>query len=273
MTAPRQDAFLAGLGERLEDLSGVSGAQPWNPSGPRLTRRALALWQGAGRTRVRTESLAHGDRTRWDALCEAGLAAPDGSVTRFGAELGDLLSSHDLQVRVEATDGHLAHSFVAYCRGDRAVVLATEAPGGRDRDAVPSVREVADVASALTLDVVHRSWLPVALASWIGLAPAWSLATLPAEVPQELLQRRMDDPTVPPPADANAHLREVWSQPWVIWTMTTNPAQGGAAMIRAGARGMFGLERDPQGGPTRLYAVPAAAAWLGLVKVVEGRAV
>jgi hypothetical protein len=270
MTGPRLDEYLLGIGEHVEDLSRIAAAQPYRPTGPTLSRRGLEMWAEAGHRPMATRRLKDHEREQWEHLCDAELAAADGTLTPHGRDLLDHLQRHSQQVRVEATNGQEAFSFVAHGEGARFVTLATTAPHHAARRLSP--REVAATAHTLTLGVEHRSTLPVALASWLGLGPAWSVRTTPEELDTALIEARIAEPGTPPPADGDANLREVWGQPWFAWTLTTTPARHGMAMIHAGARGQLALVEGATPGRTRLVAVPTQLVWLEVVRAVTQRA-
>jgi hypothetical protein len=269
MTGPRLDEYLLQSGEHVEDLSRIAAAQQYRPTGPVLSPRGLGLWAEAGRRPVRTRRLTSQESEQWEHLCEAELAAADGTLTPHGRDLLDQLQHHSHQVRVEATNGQETFSFVALGQGARFVTLATAAPHPAEGRLTP--REVAATAHTLTLGVHHRSMLPVALASWLGLGPAWSLSATPDELDTQLVEARIADPGAPPPAAADANLREVWGQPWFAWTLTTTPAQRGMAMIHTADRGQLTLTAATTPGLTRLVAVPSQLVWLEVVRAVTQR--
>ena len=181
---------------------------------------------------------------QWAHLCDAELAAPDGTLTPHGRDLLAHLQHHSRQVRVEATNGQQAFSFVAHGEGARFVTLATEAPHHAAEPVSP--REVADTAHTLTLGVLHRSTLP-------------------------LVEARIATPSTPPPADSDANLREVWGQPWFAWTLTTTPTRRGMAMVHAGTRGQLTLNDTSTPGRVSLVAVPAQLVLSEVVRAVTER--
>lgn len=269
MTGPRLDEYLRTAGERVEDLSRIAADQPYRAAGPTLSRRGLELWAEAGRRPVRTRRMTATESEQWQNLCDGELASTDGTLTPHGRDLLDHLQRHSQQVRIEATNGHEAFSFVAHGEGARFVTLATVAPHHASHQLTP--REVADTAHTLTLGVTHRSMLPVVLASWLGLGPAWSLRTAPEELDTTLVEARIADPRTAPPVDSDANLREVWGQPWFAWTLTTTPAHRGMAMIHTGPRGQLSLTAAPAPGRTRIASVPTQLVWLELVRAVTQR--
>lgn len=264
---PRLDPHAQACGEDLEDLSRVGAQQPWRALGPQVGRTALELWREAGRTG--TAILAPPEAsTQVAALAElraAQLVEPDGSLTSYGRDLHTLLDEPAQAVRVEATDGRGAYTFLAGGDGTRWLVRATESPTSGRSDERPSGRRVAQIATHLTLDVVHPSWLPVLLASWLGLAPAWSFGsawTLPAR----LVEARLDDPATEPPTDADPHLRAAWAQPWYAWTLrSAGPSAGALAVVHAGARGALRYTVD--GDRAVLEPMPSAVVWSALLQL------
>lgn len=268
MTGPQLDEYLRGAGEDVEDVSRVAAAQPYRATGPTITRQGLALWAAAGRGPVKVRRLTEHDAEQWQRLCDGELAMPDGTLTPVGRDLLGQLERHDQQVRVEATNGQEAFSFVAHGTGARFVTVATSAPRAATGRVAP--RELAATAHTFTLGVHHRSMLPVALASWLGIAPAWSVRTSPEELDTEHVEARLADDRAPAPPGSDDALREVWAQPWVVWTLTTTPATHGMAMVHAGARGHLALV-DAGAGRTRLVPVPSRLVWLDVVRAVVQR--
>lgn len=106
------------------------------------------------------------------------------------------------------------------------------------------------------------------MASWTGIAPAWSLATSPELIDEELLIHRADDDAVPPPADADAHLKYVWSQPWFLWTLSGTGLDSGLVMINAGRAYHFAITQG-EDKKVRFSPYPAMYLWQKLVALTE----
>lgn len=257
---PALDPYLVSIGEPVEDLSRVARAQPFTTAGPVVDRAALEAFASA-RRRVR------GDVP--EALVRAGLVGTGGRFTDAGRHVAAYLTASEGRVRVESGRGHAPLSLEAYLRGGRALVVATAAPGTFDQ--VPRGDAVVEAGTTLTLDVVDGAAVPAMIAAWVGLGPAWSLATSPADVPEALLVQRVDDPRTPPPDGADAHLRHVWGQPWFLWTLAATGNRPAIAAVNAGPSGHYVLTAPgPDAAPEHLglHAVLSAALWLEIVETV-----
>jgi hypothetical protein len=157
---------------------------------------------------------------------------------------------------VRRAQGLAPLSVQAYLSGPHAVVVATASPAAW-RGRVEADRD----ATAVWLDFCDVSYVPVALASWVGLGPAWSFRVEPELLPEDLVRRRLDHPSTPPPDDAGDHLRRLWAQPWFLWALTGSGMDQGLLMIDAGAAGQHSWSDAGDGTHTRLQVAPALAVW------------
>jgi hypothetical protein len=256
MTLPQLDPYLERIGEPLEDLSRIAASQPYESLGPLLPRAALNILAGSGR-KV-TQGLAE--------LVEAGLATDDGTLTEQGELVRQILTGPTAQIRLESSRGRAPLTFEAYVYAGQAVLLASASPASLVE--VPHGEDILTAAATVRLDFVDASYVPIAMAAWTGIAPAWSLATSPELIDEELLIHRADDPAVAPPRDADEHLRYVWSQPWFLWTLTGTGLDSGLVMINAGPAGHFAITQG-EGEKARFSAYPSMFLWQKLVAVVE----
>ncbi len=117
----------------------------------------------------------------------------------------------------------------------------------------------------MQVDLVGMLAVPVALVSWLGLAPAWSFDVSPQRLPRRLVEARLLDPTVAPPPDADESLLEVWSQPWVQWRIRLAPSGRSLGYLSAGS--YYGLTGDDS--DVVLAARPSAAIWRDLLSVID----
>ncbi|MDH2412723.1 hypothetical protein [Nocardioides sp. CER19] len=269
MPEPRRDAFWAARGEDLEDLAGVGGAQPWEHSGIATTRTGLSLLLDAWRKRIRAAKLDVPEREAFADLVGGGLLTDDGALTEAGLRFTEVVRRADRHVRVEAAASLAPLTLDAYWVGSAAVVVLTDPPAwwaGPRR----SGEEIAAMAGRVWLQDVPTSYLPVLVAAWLGLGPAWPMATEPELLPFASVVARADDPDTPVPDGGDEALREVWSQPWWLWTLQTSDDTG-LIGVSAGTRGVFGLQR-PAGDEERVrfQAWPAESVWAAVVAAVIG---
>lgn len=239
---PRTDDFWSGQGETLEDLSRLQQAQPWAPDGLTLSRAAFAAFAEAGRglrggPRVK-------DRAAVEELQQVGLVDASGRLTEDGRTTHAALAGADRRIRVESAAAGVPGTFEAARHGDTALVWATDPPArwagepARGRDALAS-------ATTGTLQWIPLMHLPEEIAAWLQVGPAWPMATSPQRLPRDVVTARAEDDGIPPPRDADEHLRAVWSEPWFTWVLTTDTGHA-AAGVHAGRHGHFRLA-DPEG--------------------------
>lgn len=263
---PRRDAFLSELGEDLEDLSGVAASQVWEPTGPAIDRGALELLFTAKRLRPRR--LDDASRRSLAMLQEADLLDDDGGLTEAGARLRHIAGEPEHTVRVEASAGLAPFTFDAYSRGDATLVVLTASPANRS-GARGSGEAAAAVADELWLLDLPTSWLPVELATWLGVGPAWSTATEPEQLALATIAARADDPETPAPAGADVRLQHAWAQPWFLWSLQTSAGRGVAA-VGAASSGHFELVRIGEGDDVLFRAWPSETVWGALVGLCLG---
>jgi hypothetical protein len=267
MSEPRRDPFLTTLGEDVEDLSRVATAQAWASAGPTLSRKGFDLLRRSAAGDLRVRDLGAGGVGQLDRLVAAGLLDARGRLTASGLGVAGTLAQPEGQVHVEAAVGRIPLSFQAFLRGDHAVVVATASPqpwSGSDPDA----EQVVVLADTLTVDDVPLGYLPGALARWVGLGPAWSLATEPELLPESLVTARLEDPDVAAPVDADPLLREVWRQPWSLWALRTTASQHGLVVVQAGDRGCFAMASTAEPGVVAFRAMASYDVWLRLLQLV-----
>ena len=272
MSEPRRDRFLSTVGEDVEDLSRVAPAQPWVSAGPTLSRDGFELLRRSAARDLRVRRLGAAEVAQLDRLVAAGLLDAKGRLTDPGQWVAATLAQPQGEVHVDAAVGRIPFSFRASLRGDHAVVVATASPrpwSGADPDA----EQVPASADTLTVDDVPLGYLPVALARWVGLGPAWSLATEPELLPESLVTARLEDPDVPAPAEADVVLREVWRQPWFLWTLQTTAAPHGLVVVHAGDRGCYATVSTPEPGVVAFRAIASYDVWLRLLELVAGATV
>ena len=266
MSEPRRDPFLTALGEDVEDLSRVAPAQAWASAGPTLSREGFELLRRSAAGDLRVRGLDAGEVGQLDRLVAAGLLDAKGRLTDSGLRISGTLAQPQGQLHVDAAVGRIPFSFQAFLRGDHAVVVATASPHPWSVSD-PDAQQVA-LADTLTIDDVPVGYLPVALARWVGLGPAWSLGTEPEGLPESLVTARLEDPDVPAPADADPLLRAVWRQPWFLWTLRTTASQHGLVVVHAGNRGCYALASTPEPGVVALRAIASYDVWLRLLELV-----
>lgn len=260
MTLPALDPYLDSIGEPLEDLGRVGPSQPFQSAGPAVDRADLEALVRLGRSDLDPAAAP-------PALRSAELVDDEGVLTDGGRAVFSALSAPLGHLRVESARGSTPLVLDVYLRSGWALVLATRSPASLP--AAPKGDAIVAAATQLRLDYVDAAQVPVTVASWVGLAPAWSLGTSPEDLPERDILARVDDPRALPPAGADAHLRHAWEQPWFLWTLQAVHLTHGRVMVNAGRAGHFALTQGT-GDLVGFRPVPSAAVWLDLVTLVAG---
>lgn len=264
MPLPRTDAYLESIGEHVEDVSRIAATQPFRTHGPALTRDALAFLATES-ARARRGATAR-DPSLVESLTAAEMTTDEGQLTEAGMTVAGLLTEPRARLRMESGRGSTPLTFDAYIDSGRALVVANPSPAGFEE--APHGDAILTAATTVHLDLCDVTHVPLAMAGWVGLAPAWSLATTPELLGEELILRRADDPAVPPPDDADANLRYMWSQPWFLWTLQASGVDHGRVMVNAGRAGHFALMQG-EDERVRFGAMPSYDVWFDLVAMVE----
>ncbi len=261
MTGPAEprahgaDAFAASRGVHVEDLGWVADEQPWIHHGPRLSSAAIAMLSSApGRSSVPLD-----DRTAaaLAELVDAELSTPANVLTEVGRAVAQALAEPVARLRVEARSERTSRILELFLGVDQAVLVTSEAP----------------TSGSVVLDVVELSWAGPAVASWLGLGPAWSFDLAPAVLPRDVVLARVDAAATPVPADADEALAAVWVEPWQLWGVRAHPSDEQVLMVCAGRRGLVAVADEPAGDPgsglVSFVPLPSFAAFSGLIAMVE----
>jgi hypothetical protein len=250
-TMPRLDPFAAQRGLELEYLGGVRASQPFRSAGPPLGEDQLEALR-RGKLRRRTDPAA---------LAARGLVSADGRLTEVGEDAHRALGSpaHTASIEVDLDDGRPGAVLHAYQRRDTAAVVASAPPG--------------ESGDGSTIDVIASQTTAIALARWLGLSPAWTFAIGDGDSPSleldaALLDARMTAQDAPMPADANAALARMWSQPWQVARLRSSaPHLGGVTVVTTAEAGSFRLDRDSSSGSVALTPLPSAHYLLEVLRL------
>jgi len=248
---PRLDETLRARGEELPDLSGIRSAQRYVPSGPRLRPVDVdALHAGRAPKEETADESA--------PLRAAGLAGRRGRLTGEGDTLSRLLTRPARTISVDGSYGDRGGSLHCSQSPDLAVIVATRPPD-------PAVDGFGDTAAVeddrrLAVDMVPTDSAAVAIARWVGLAPAWTVSLDddgPSQLPSDTVRARLADPATPVPDGASGQLAELWSQRWFVWSARSSTADGWL-MVTTESAGLHRIEYD--GPRARLVPVPTEVA-------------
>ena len=271
MDRPRPDPYLATLGEPYEDISAIASAQLFTSAGPTMHSGAVETLAEAGHggpsriggalrriTRTSTRDV------RLAELVAADLMTPSGELTDSGRGIAEALARPTGHLRVESARGRTPLALDAYERDGHTVIVATASPAALGEE--PRGEQILETATTITLDWIDVSYLPVTIASWVGLAPAWSLATEP-----ELLPRGAHPATRGRPGDATTAGRRPEPPPCLGTGVAPVDDARRGPRHRTGSgqrrpRGPFHAASGPRSASGGARAVPADAVGVGMAR-------
>jgi hypothetical protein len=250
-TMPRLDPFAQGRGMEVEYLGGVRAAQPYRSAGPVLDEAQLDA--------LRRGKLPRG--TESAALQAGGFVSGRGRLTDVGEAAHRALSSPAREVTLEVVtdDDPRVAVLHAHQRGHGTAVVASVPPG--------------ESGTGSTLDVIASRTTPIALARWLGLAPAWTFSIAEGDSPTlrldaAVLDARLTSTGAPAPDEATEALARMWAQPWQVASLhASQPGAYAATIVSTPESGSFRLERDRSAGEASLTPVPSAQYLLDVLQL------
>lgn len=257
--SPRLDDFAGGVaGQPLETLDRFSSGQHYVSEGPVLSLSTINfLTERSGERRVgRLEWKRYANEV--DELRRSGLMDSSG---RFSGELlSYLIPVRTCRFTLQCAGEQPGEgSHLTLWVGDGAVLVAAGSSHAALVFGNPEGRVPEGYAR---LDLVGMEGVPGVVASWAGVAPAYSVPARSPEVHGEALNRRMEGKT-PVPRD-DAALRRMWDQPWFRWSWRIEPLGAGADLLNAAAAGHY-LPVVVADGAVALGALKSGDLWDGLV--------
>ncbi|MFD1845287.1 hypothetical protein [Arthrobacter flavus] len=259
---PRMDGFLAHhTGERLEELSGIAGRQPYASAGPKISPETLELLETAAQAGKLGRLVAGSRSADLAPLVRAGLLTDKGALTSQGRLVTGPWRESFASLRLSAQHQGRASDFQVWISAEGCLVLAGPS-------AATMISGPADEWHQV--DFLAADHLYPALAAWVGIAPAWNVASETSVVDGELVGARVRDRTVAPPVGADAPLVNMWQQPWVLWRLVVEPDHTHAVpatYLNAGSAGHYHLGSDDAG--THLTPVPSSAVYRVLAHQID----
>lgn len=247
-TMPRLDPFLLEQGTEVEDLSRVRAAQPYGSAGPPVPQDQIDALQ-TGKLR----------RADTDILEARGFVSRRGRLTEAGEGAHQALESPARHVTAEVVgDGDLRVARLDILQRYHASVILADPPLGAE-------------AAGRTLDLVATATTPIALARWLGVAPAWTITVtdgqeMPLRLQAGVIEARLTSPEAPPPEDAVDGLVHMWAQPWQIITLRADrPVERASRVIATPEAGYFRLEQDDEARGVTLTPLPSALFLLDIL--------
>jgi hypothetical protein len=184
--------------------------------------------------------------------------APDAQDVRAA-----IVADPDSRILIEASVGGTSLRFDATLARDRATVSATVSP----REVVQrSPTNRSGPGSDATTFRVPVTRLALAIAQWLGLAPAWTAAADPVTVPMNLLMNRLVDPAVPAPDGVD---ETTWQQPWFLWTLRSSATDSGLVMVDTGTSGQCAVMESADEHTARFAPRSSFDVWLTLTWLVQ----
>lgn len=262
---PTRDGFLAARsGLDVETLDRVSAAQPYSPVGPVLSDAAFRLVLEHVGLPAMERSRAFAEHRVAAELVATGLMDPDGAFTESFRLLTLPLSRSRETVRVEGV--HLGGStqLDVWLGGGGATVVSRASHAqlvhGDTGHAVPE--------GSVRVDVLREESVPLAIAAWAGVGPAWTVVTGEDRIPVDLFQARLDrGPEVGPPEGSDDALLRVWAEPWFAWRVVMPGLERELSWLGAGAAGPLRI-RGVRDGRMHLLAEPSGYVWTTLVREI-----
>ncbi|MFC0249904.1 hypothetical protein ACFFIO_15460 [Citricoccus parietis] len=263
LAEPPRDGFLAARsGLDAESLDRVSGAQPYRPVGPVLSDDTFRFAiHHAGRERIGKMDLLAAPRAGAE-LVAAGLMEPDGEL-REGFRLMVLpLSLARQSIRIEGVHLQASTQFDAWLGGGGVTVASRASHAqwvqGDETTAIPD--------GFVCVDVIREESLPLAMAAWAGVGPAWTVMSTIDRIPMDLFERRLEQGRgVPPPDGADEPMLRMWEQPWFAWRVIMPGLERELSWLNAGSAGQYHIGQGHDGS-MRLLAEPSGSVWTTLVR-------
>ena len=160
---PHMDEFIARhTGERLEELSGIAGRQPYASAGPRISPATLELLETASQAGKLGRLVAGSRSADLAPLVEAGLLTGKGALTSQGRLVTGPWHESFASLRASAQYQGLASDFQVWISAEGCLVLAGPSAATMVSGSVG--------AEAHQVDFLAADHLYPALAAWIGIA-------------------------------------------------------------------------------------------------------
>ncbi|MGF9662698.1 hypothetical protein AAIH25_12590 [Arthrobacter crystallopoietes] len=257
---PRTEAFAsAHTGEQLEQLSGIAAKQPYASRGPWLTAGSLQLLQAAAESGKLGRFGIAGKAAELAPLVSAGLLTDKGKLTGQGRLVTSPWQDSVASLRITAQYRGRASVFQAWLGPEGCLVLA----GPSSDQFLAGHPQAGHQLDFLALDHLYP-----AIAAWIGIAPAWSLASEPLSIDLQTVNRRFGDETVPVPEGADPVLVNMWRQPWFVWQLLVEPGSGRPeTFINAGESGHYHLAVAED--RAELNVRPSGALYRDLARAID----
>ncbi|MFC7400857.1 hypothetical protein [Citricoccus sp. GCM10030269] len=262
---PTRDGFLAARsGLDVETLDRVSAAQPYTPVGPVLSDAAFRLVLDHIGQPSMNRSQAYSAHREAAELVATGLMDPDGTFTEAFRLLTLPVAQSRQTIRVEGVHRGEVTQLDVWFGGGGATVASRASHAQLVHDdtshAVP--------AGSVQVDVIREESVPLAIAAWAGVGPAWTVVTGEDQIDLDRFQARLDHgPQIGPPEGADDALLRLWAEPWFAWRVVMPGLERELSWLGAGAAGQVRI-RGVRDGRMHLLAEPSGYVWTTLVREI-----
>lgn len=239
----------------VEDLSRISAEQPYVPAGMVLPAAAVELFQTLGhREKLGRFDLA-GQQEAVRELVRSDLLRESGQATVKGKDYLTPFVDPEARLTLTARRGSEVRNAEVWMASGRALLLAD-----------PSFYGAGDVIGR-EIRLMRDAHLPLALAAWAGVAPAWPLRHAPLVIDEARFDARVASESAPLPPGSDEAVGRLWNAPWSSWSITHVEAYAGFRWLHAAEAGHYSV--IPVDGGMRLDAQPSSLVWDAIVRTVH----
>lgn len=257
---PRLDAFAsARSGSQLEDLSRVASAQPYRSKGPVLGTSTVQLFESIADSGAVGRFQRGGKKYEIAELSASGYADEKGQLTFSGKAFATPWREFEFGLSIAAQREEMNTGMQIWAGGGLAILAAGPSPF--------TAETVGIGPNQLALDLVTVAQLPMALASWCSIGPAWTTHGDLRSLQPKQFSARLASAAEPAPADADGAWFRMWHQPWTAWNIRRSGSQAGHSWLNAGSAGHYRV--GTKSGDITLEPEPSAVVWYTLVRFIH----
>lgn len=258
---PRFDSTASRLLQTAaEDLGPLRTEQEHHASGQVIGPESLSLLLSMANRDALGRFDAAGAREPIAQLKDLGLL--DGRrLTPEGKKFVQPLRGLQAQFTVSAVGPDGSTGMDAWLGAGAALVAAGPAASALQTTVIPY--------GSCELLSIDAAALPVFLAKWLPLVPAWTVGQYPLRLAGDLFERRLNEGSaVEPPEGLGEAEARMWAQPWVGWNVEHVHSGRRLGWVTAGQAGPFLATADPGNGDVVLEPEPVSAVWDTLVNFI-----
>lgn len=240
--SPRTDVVVD-----LEDLKVVQRGPQRHLNGPNVSPAAIARLCGTAAPWPSDAWEEVPEQARIE-LVNAGWFTASGDLGSRGAELRDGLGAQRTLLTLTAAGGDGSRRGWVVAGAELAVTIIDESPAG------------AGPVEQLSFQTGPASALPIVLAKWGALNPAWNYDAAHELIDAKLIEQRVRDSSTPAPDGADEELRWLWQQEWTQWGVVAPQLGVELEFLTIAGHGHY-VVRTRQDGVTVLAPRPSSLLW------------